>query len=99
MRVRIVLLFTGSGIALGALVGGTLAMLSIVAGGHTWAGMLLIDGVASFPAGLWAIDLSTEVITAGGPDLVYLAFVVGPATNFGCIAALLGIIAALSRRR
>jgi hypothetical protein len=74
-------------------------MLSPLAGGHTWAGMLLIVGVASFPAGLWAIDLSSKVMMAGGPDLVYLAFVVGPASNFGCIAAVLGTIVALLRRR
>src|SRR5687767_14001710 len=96
---RIVLAFVAGGSALGALWGATLVVVSLLAGGHTWAGMLLLGGVASFPAGLWAIDLSSRIMMAGGPDPVYLAMVVGPAANLGCMAALLGVIVALSRRR
>ena len=84
--------WSAAGAGLGAAGGVVLLVVSLVGGRHVWAGMLLIAGVASWPAGVWVFGPLTRAIQAGvwGAELGTL--VAGPLVNGGVLGGVLGCL-------
>jgi hypothetical protein len=86
------------GACAGAVAGLALVATSLLGGERVWAGMLLIGGVLSWPAGLWAFDASQSAIQAGVWGSRYLPLWAGPLFNGLVIGAIIGCADAITSR-
>lgn len=94
-----VLRWSATGAGIGGACGLALLCVSLLGGRHVWAGMLLLAGVLSWPAGLWTFEPLTRAIEAGVWGSRYGALVAGPLMNGAALGALLGCLAWLGARR
>jgi hypothetical protein len=88
-----------AGAAGGGAIGLLLLLVSLLGSRHTWAGMLLLSGVFSWPAGVWVIEVLPYATTPGSRALDLATIGIGPVVNGAVIGAGLGLIDRLARRR
>lgn len=91
--------WSAAGAGIGGAGGLLLLLFSFLGGGHTWAGMLLLSGVLSWPAGLWVFDPLTRAIQAGVPGAEPGSLVLGPVINGAVVGVVLGFVAWLASPR
>jgi hypothetical protein len=91
--VRTVVRWSAAGAGLAAICGLVLLGVSVLGGRHVWAGMLLLAGVLSWPAGLWVIDPLTSPFPPGTRAAELAIVVMGPLMNGAVLGALLGCMA------
>jgi hypothetical protein len=87
-----VLRWSAAGAGLGGVAGAALLLVSLVGGRHVWAGMLLLAGVLSWPAGIWTFEPLTRAIEAGIPGAELGSLIAGPVMNGAALGALLGCL-------
>lgn len=86
------------GAGVGAVLGAVFMLISLIGGDRTWVAMVLFAGVASWPAGLWPLDMSEGAVRAGIWGARYLPFL-GPLLNGLVCGAALGCLDYLGRGR
>ncbi len=88
-----VLRWSAAGAGLGLACGVVLLLVSVLGGGHTWAGMLLLAGVLSWPAGLWIFDALPRAMQTGIRGIELISLIAGPLANGAVLGGLLGCLA------